>query len=523
MRHAQIHATQCLDGSPITKGGGNSMRGLVVGAIGARIAIGVTAGATVLLAGGALAAAAPAAAASRGAAPACTVSWVGRAAQPDWTNPQNWSTRKVPGPSDDVCITRTGDDVLTNVSIKIHSLTLGVDQGLALEGTASHPLTATVATSVTFTPGLASRIDLIDASVSAAQINNRGGTIFSSGTCSLTSPDISFSDGAELQAANGTTTLSSLAQLSNGTLTGGTFDTSDAAVVLPGDISHLVAAHIGVGGNSAIKDPAGHNALASLTSIDAQSALADFSGLALTGGLTASGDLSIDGQNFSVAGPLTQTGGTLSVQSGSVLSATGVTIGAGAALNADQATIAANLVNDGTAEVGNLAPVNVAGSYTQAPGASLTEEFGGPLEVTGKATLAGAVSVSQELPQPGDSTPVVSFGSLSGGFTSHSIGIRLVTKPGEIDGVILPQIAASPATVAPGAQLTVNGGSFTLESTVRIFLDNTNGTPLASAAAGGGGRFVATVTIPAATAAGSHKLIAVGSDGNRAATTIKVS
>jgi hypothetical protein len=451
------------------------------------------------------------------------VSWVGRAAQPDWTNPQNWSTRKVPGPSDDVCITRTGDDVLTNVSIKVHSLTLGVDQGIALEGSAAHPLTATVATSVTLTPGLASRIELIDASINAAQISNRGGTIFSSGTCNLTSPDISFGDGAGLQAANGTTTLSSLAQLSNGTLTGSTFDATGAAIVLPADISHLVAAHIGVGGNSAIKDPAGHNALASLTSIDAQSELADFSGLALTGGLTASGDLSIDGQNLSVAGPLTQAGGTLSVLDGSVLSATRVTIGAAATLNADQATIAGNLVNDGTAEVGDPAPVKIAGSYTQAPGASLTEIFGGPLTVTGKATLAGAVSVTDELPQLGDSTAVVSFGSHSGGFTSHSVGIRLVTKPGQIDAVILPQIAASPATVAPGAQLAVNGGSFTLESTVRIFLDQPNGTPLGTTVAGGAGRFAATVTIPAATAAGSHKLIAVGSDGNRAATTIKVS
>jgi hypothetical protein len=42
--------------------------------------------------------------------------------------------------------------------------------------------------------------------------------------------------------------------------------------VLPGDISHLVGAHLGIGGNSAIQDPAGHNALTGLTSMDAQSA-----------------------------------------------------------------------------------------------------------------------------------------------------------------------------------------------------------------------------------------------------------
>src|SRR5262249_30641068 len=152
--------------------------------------------------GSALAASGPAAGTvGGGSAVTCTVHWVGQATLPDWTTAKNWSTGKVPGPADDVCI-GTGVDVPTGVSISVHSLHLGPEPGIAMQGTTSKPLTATVATSVNLT-GPVSRIDLTDAGVNAAQINDAGGgTIYTDGPCSLNSPSITFGKGGSVQAAN---------------------------------------------------------------------------------------------------------------------------------------------------------------------------------------------------------------------------------------------------------------------------------------------------------------------------------
>src|SRR5262249_13656429 len=177
--------------------------------------------ATVAAGAGPVLAAAPAAAASHGtAASSCTVSWVGQAARPLWTSPKNWSTGKIPGASDNVCITSTNDDVLTLVSITVHSLLLGASEGIDLHGTAPKPVTATVATSVTMTPGLSSRIESTAATTKAARIISHEGTIFPAGPCHIISPDIVLADHSQLAAFTGTTTLTSLSQLSNGTLTG---------------------------------------------------------------------------------------------------------------------------------------------------------------------------------------------------------------------------------------------------------------------------------------------------------------
>src|SRR5262249_24079320 len=64
---------------------------------------------------------------------ACTDTWAGKAIRPQWTNPRNWSNG-VPVASSDVCI-GGGTDVLTTVSITVHSLRLGQDAGIALQGT----------------------------------------------------------------------------------------------------------------------------------------------------------------------------------------------------------------------------------------------------------------------------------------------------------------------------------------------------------------------------------------------------
>ena len=488
-----------------------------------RLALGLAVPAVLVVAGGgsALAVSGPAAGtAGGGSAVTCTVHWVGRANLPDWTTATNWSTGKVPGPADDVCV-GTGVDVLTDVSIQVHSLRLGPEAGIALKGTTSKPLTAAVATFVDMT-GPYSRIDLSDASVSAARINDSGGgSIYTDGNCALISAHIVFGSGGGVQAANGTTKLSSLAQLSNGTLTGVSLNTSGAVLVLPGDITHLVAANVGVGANSTIQDTGGHNALTGLASIDTQSSLTADSALSLTGPLNAGGNVTVGPTTLAVGGTLTQAQGTLSLWAGgpATVSASQVVIGQAASVLANQGTITGNLVNNGSVNVFGL---KVAGSYTQSSTGTLGAALDEPLAVRGQATLAVTVNSGQADPSPGATAPVITFGSVSGNFTSHGLGINLLTKPQKIDVIITPQIASSATTVTSGEQVTVSGASFRLGESVSIFFDHGAGTPLATATAGYFGRFSAPVTIPR-TPAGQHKLLAVGAQGSRAHFTITVS
>jgi hypothetical protein len=455
------------------------------------------------------------------AAPACTDTWVGAGSEPDWTIGKNWSTGKVPGATSNVCITSTGVDVLTDVSININSLQLGEEEGIAMEGTAADPLTATIAGSVTLTPGLISRIDLTDATVKATDINDEGGTIFTDGDCALDASDVFFGDGGSLQAANGTTTLTSLPQLANGALRGATFFIDDATLVLPSDVTHLVDSSVLIGPDSAI-DASGEDALTGLTSIDAKSSLTEDSDLTLDGSLVADGNVSL-GSTVTVPGTYTQAAGTLALDQGTTLSAGQTLIDPGATLG-DDGTIGGNLTNDGTAQIGAEGTTRVTGDYTQGADATLQSGLSGPLAVGGTATLAGTDSIVTEEPTPGSRGAIITFGSLSGGFTSTSLGFRLVTKSDEIVAITTPQIAASPTTVAPNGSATVSGGSFEIGDTVDIFFNKVSGTPLATPEAEyPGGVFSVPVTIPAKAKAGTNRIIAVSTSGNRAVTTITVS
>ena len=98
----------------------------------------------------------------------------------------------------------------------------------------------------------------------------------------------------------------------------------------------------------------------------------------------------------------------------------------------------------------------------------------------------------------------------------------LDTLANQIDVVAQPQIGATAATVAPGASETVNGGDFGLLSGVTVFIDRSGGTVLGTTRAGDQGAFTVTGTIPASVPAGTHKLVAVGSDGRQATTAITV-
>jgi hypothetical protein len=502
---------------------GSPMRKLARRAIG-----GLAAAALMAFGASAVLTAVPAAAATHGtAASSCTVRWTGMGDGQLWIDPRNWSTGKVPGPSDNVCIisSNINTDVTTTVPIRIRSLVLGVENGINLQGTASKPVTATVATTVTMTrlkQVLGSFIQMENATLKAGQIISHLGTIFTAGTCHVISSHIVFADQSDLQAFNGTATLSSLPELSNGTLTGVGILADHATVVLPGDITHLASANVRVDPNSAIDDPAGHNALSGLTSVDARSALADANDLTLTGSsFTDDGLVDFGPGTMTIPGPFTQAQGTLNVEPGGVLSASSVTIDHGARYFG-QGTIATDLVNDGS--VAAVGTAHVTGNYTQAPGASLTTGFGNVLRVAGAAKLAGSVSAAKPLGQTGDKTQLITFKSLSlmGAFTSHPLGLRLLTRFNEIDGLLFPQIAASPTTVSAGQTVTVRGGGYTFDQVASIFLDHARGKPLATQVIDAFGNIKVPVTIPASVAAGPHRLIAVESDGNRATATFTV-
>jgi hypothetical protein len=368
-------------------------------------------------------------------------------------------------------------------------------------------------------------IEMTNATIKAAQIISHKGTIFTAGTCDIVSPDIVMADQSALEAFGGTTTVSSLSELSNGTLTGASVLAGDqATVVLPGDITHLSSAHVTVLAGSAINDPASRPALSGLTSIDARSSLEDHNNLTLTGtSVTADGTVDFGPGTLAITGAYTQAARTLVLFPQSTLSATSVTIDRGAGF-ADLGTVASDLVNDGKIGISENSTAHVTGNYTQAPGATLFTGFGNLLTVTGTATLAGSVSATETFAKTGDTTPLITFGSLAGDFTSHSLGLKLRTGAHEIDGIQTPQLAVSPATASAGEAVTVRGGGFSLNQDVRVFLDHASGTPLptgvtVTSLAGG---FKVTATIPASAAAGPHRLIAVAADGERASAAITV-
>jgi len=478
---------------------------------------------------GSVLAAVPAAAAAHGAGgPNCTIHWTGNGTTPEWTNAGNWAPKRIPRASDDVCIINPplNDTVETPISVTVHSLLLGEGGSIDLRGTAAKPVTMTVTTTVTLNrvPAITAFIQMEDATLKAAQIISHEGTFFTAGNCNIISPDILFANQSDLMTEGGTTTVSSLSELSNGTLSGGAsfLAGDDSTVVLPGDITHLASAHVTVLVGSVIDDPAGHNALSGLTSVDAHSLLEDANDLTLTSSnFTDDGKVFFGPGTLTVPGPFTQAQRTLAVVPGGTLKATSVTIDPGATFF-HQGTVATDLINDG--RVVAVGTAHVTGNYTQAPGASLVSGFGNVLRVAGTATLAGSVLAAKPLAQTGDMTPLITFkpDSLAGHFTSHPLGLRLLTRFDQIDGLLFPQIAASPTTVSPGDTVTVRGGGFTITQTVSIFLDHARGTPLATQIIDAFGNIKVPVTIPASAAAGPHRLIAVESDGNGASAAITV-
>jgi fibronectin-binding autotransporter adhesin len=369
--------------------------------------------------------AAPAAAAT--ASPSCNVSWTGNAGNGLWNTASNWSTHKVPGPTSDVCIL-TLATVNATPPISVHSIQVG--EGASLLFGSGKVSIATALTDQGF-------ITLTGTTLSAGSIGlTAPGDITSNGNTSIASP--AFSNTSTVSVGTGTLRLTNNPiQLQNGTLSGGSWLVSGALVV-PSDITQITTQGTVVsidGTGSAVQDASGHNALATLTSVGSGVALAVDEGASLTvaPGLTTQGVVDLDnGGSLTVSGTYTQASGATTNMSGGSLSATSVSVQSGSTLQGN-GTVTGSVTNNG-----NVAPqgsLTVTGNYSQTASAALTEQFGSTLDVSSNATLSGALNVTvnpKHPPKSGATYTALTFGSLTGSFTSHTAGFTLTTNAANI-------------------------------------------------------------------------------------------
>src|SRR5580692_9720855 len=208
----------------------------------------------------------------------CTATWTGDANDGLWSNPANWSPRKVPGPTSDACIPAYASaGAITPVSV--HSLQIGTYGGLLIESKNSST-SFSVATSLS-NQGL---IQLYGVALSAASLDNMpGGNInVYNQNSSITSPafsnDTADSNGGGLYVGVGLTLRLAYnpVQLQNGILSGGVWYVDDTGVlIIPSDISQLATTPgspigstvVQIDGRGLIQDASGKNALVTLTSL----------------------------------------------------------------------------------------------------------------------------------------------------------------------------------------------------------------------------------------------------------------
>jgi hypothetical protein len=378
----------------------------------------------------------------------CTATWTGNANDGLWSNPANWSPRKVPGPTSDACIPAYASaGAITPVSV--HSLQIGTYGGLLIESKNSST-SFSVATSLS-NQGL---IQLYGVALSAASLDNMpGGNInVYNQNSSITSPafsnDTADSNGGGLYVGVGLTLRLAYnpVQLQNGILSGGVWYVDDTGVlIIPSDISQVTTtpgAPIGstvvqIDGRGLIQDASGKNALVTLTSLGSGAILGLGYGapFVVDQDLTSQGQINLgnggSGNSLTVKGTYTQESGASMGMFGT-LNATSVIVQSGSSLGGN-GTIASSVTNDGSMTL--QGSMTVTGSYSQAAGAALTEYFASTLTVISNATLSGALNVTfspKHPPASGAKYTAVTAGSLSGSFTKHTAGFTLTTNGNSI-------------------------------------------------------------------------------------------
>lgn len=367
--------------------------------------------------------------------PSCNVSWTGNAGDGLWSTASNWSTHKVPGSNSDICIP-TLTTINATPPISVHSIQVSEGASL-LFGSGKAGASVSIATSLT-NQGF---ITLTGTTLSAGAIElTNPGDITSYDDSSITSPVFSNATGT-VEVGTGTLRLAdNPVQLQNGILSGGVWLTS-GVLEIPSDISEITTEGTVVsidGTSSAVQDASGNNALAALTSVGPGAALAVDQGasLLIVQGLTSDGIVDVgtggSGGSLTVSGTYTQASGATTDMLAGSLSATSVIVQPGSTLQGN-GTIASSITNDGiVAPQGNL---TVTGNYSQTASAALTEQFGSTLNVNSNATLSGALNVRvspKRPPKSGETYTALTFGSLSGAFTSQTAGFTLTTVANSI-------------------------------------------------------------------------------------------
>ena len=370
-------------------------------------------------------------------AQSCSATWTGNAGNGSWSTASNWSPRRVPGATSDVCIpTFTTADGAgldgSSSSISVHSIQVA-EGGSLLFGSGK----VSIATSLT-NQGF---VTLYGTTLSAASISLPGtGEIDSYDNSSITSPAFSNATGTVSVGAGGTLRLAdNPVQLQNGNLTGGNWLVSSGVLIVPSDISQITSTANPFstvvsldGAGSAVEDASGHNALATLTSVGSTAVLALFDSASVTvaQALTNQGIIDVSG-SLTVSGTYTQASGA-STNMGGSLSATSVVVQSGSTLGGN-GTVASSVTDSGTVAPQGI--LTVTGNYVQTGGGALTEQFGSTLQVDLSATLSGALNVSinpKRPPKSGQTYTALTFGSLSGSFTSFTAGYTLTTNANSI-------------------------------------------------------------------------------------------
>jgi hypothetical protein len=367
----------------------------------------------------------------------CTATWTGNAGNGSWSSAGNWSPRKVPGTSSDVCIPTfqqaqgAGLDG-SSKSISVHSIQVA-EGGAILLGSG----TVSVTTSL-INNGL---ITLYGTTVSAASIENPTPGQFSVyNNSTITSPAFSNSSGTVDVGPGVTLKLTdNPVQLSNGNLSGG-FWFVDGLLSIPGNITELTGQGTGVDIDTlgaGIEDSSGGNALATLTTVGAGASLSVvYSGtLTVNQALTNEGVVDLGsggGGTLTVNGAYTQASGASTNLSVATLVATSVTVQSGSSLGGN-GTVESSVTNNGT--VAPQGTLTVTGSYTQSSAAGLNEQFSSTLSVDGSATISGALNISvnpKRPPKSGQMYTALSSGSLSGSFTRVTAGFTATTNGNSI-------------------------------------------------------------------------------------------
>jgi hypothetical protein len=348
-----------------------------------------------------------------------------------WTDPKNWSTGMVPGPSSDVCISQFTFAV-SNGRVKIDSLHVGPEATVVFGFTSTG--VATIA------KGLVDQGNVeVNGTLTAASIDDSGG-LESVGRSTVTSPALNAS--GDVSVVDGTLRLTDApAQLQGGTLSGGTWDSFDGVLSVPQDISSITGGTVVIGGaGAALTDAAGHNALAGLSSIGPGAFLAVDAGgsLATSGHLVSQGDVQLGGYadgggTLTVGGAYTEKSGAIGSLTGGALRAHSINVQAGSRL-AGNGTVSGPVTNDGT--VSPAGTLSATGSYTQLAGGTLEDPFGSTLSVGSTATLSGALAVTINVrcpPRHGASFSAIQYGTRSGSFTSHTPDFALTVGAHAID------------------------------------------------------------------------------------------